>query len=151
MQRNEQAFVSPERAQKRNLFLISSVLLAVLFGAYCWYAVAAAKRNTLFSMETRPEAISTALSKNPNDPAALRGMASQLVIKGDKEGAILYLRKLLAVRPYDESSRMDLVFLLVQTNRKEEAVRILRQMAKGNNSHSSEAKRRLRELGAGSE
>lgn len=70
-----------------------------------------------------------ALKENPNDPAALRGMANHYSLRNQDIKAVPYLRQAVSVEPTNTFDKFLLGIALDEAGQREEAIRVLSEVA----------------------
>lgn len=70
-----------------------------------------------------------ALKKNPNDPNALRGMASEFIRRRGFPQAVAYLEKAVAVEPDNSNNKYELGVELLHAGRSNRALKIFQELA----------------------
>ena len=87
-----------------------------------------------------------ALAKNPNDPAALRGLGERARRIRDYENALIYFRAALRAEPDNNENRFNLAFTLARMGRDDEAISLMQQVAQGNSLSAPYAPRFVAKL-----
>jgi Flp pilus assembly protein TadD len=134
----------------KKIAIVFSVLCIMLGGWYIGYAKSLADHVNAYSELTDSKMISQRLAINPNDPEAVAGQAHKLLGDNKYEDAIPAFRKLIQLRPSDDSAKVTLGLILIQAKHqggRDEAIKLFREVSAGNSESASEAKKRLIELG----
>jgi len=111
------------------IFSAIGILMLLGFGLLIAYVRSTESRaDRVYSYPRFSESV-VALRKNPNDPAALRGMANHYALKSEYLKAIPYLRQAVSVEPTNTFDKFLLGIALDEAGQREEAIRVLSEVA----------------------
>ena len=126
---------------------VSVLSLAALVAFQVFYALPLAQQARQISETRGLKASQDALALNPNDPAALRGMANEMsVYRKDFSAASNYLQRAVEVEPDNLNNQYLLAMALVRAGRSAQAKPLLENVAVGKDINRPFAKKILAKL-----
>lgn len=108
---------------------------------YLVVAIWISRQSKDLNMLTRPAAIQAALKANPNDEAALRGLAFQYKMAHNYTLAIATYQHLLEVDPGDSDSHFNLGICFQRTGDTQDAILQFQNVVKQNGTMAGVAKK----------